>query len=139
MALFKCCNCGRNYEIETDYGTAITARIDDSITGTSADVVLRLCRKCWDQIRANTKEGMTAGDYFRNGALVTKCGICEGPISFEGGILQGVVIDGEHDNPDTGRRGRIRAPICPECWMRILLHVARDMAVMIMRGEGDDS
>ncbi len=131
-----CCNCGRNYEHEeANCGTTIKARFEDAFTETSGDAVLMLCRKCWERIKGVTEAGMTAGDHFRNGALVLKCGICEGPISFEGGILQGVVIDGKHYNAHTGRGGSFRAPICPECWMRILLNVAFDMAVMIMRGE----
>ncbi len=94
-----------------------------------------LCRKCWEQIRATAEAGAAAGGHFRNGALVTVCGICEEVISFEGGILQGVVIDGEHDNPNTGRCGRSHAPICLECWTRILLNVALDMAAMLSSEE----
>jgi len=137
--IFQCCNCGRNYECEeADYGTAIEARVMDGITGTSGDVVLRLCRKCWERIRTNTKEGMESGDHFRNGAFVLGCGICEGPISFEGGTLQGVVIVGEHYNSYTDCGGRFRTPICPECWTRILLNVARDMASMLLSEGGEE-
>lgn len=131
--VFRCCNCGRNYECEeADYGTTIKARMEDSITGTSGDVVLMLCRECWERIKGVTEAGMESGDRFRNGAFVTECGICEGVIPFERGTLQGVVIDGEHFNRNTGERGRFRTPICPGCWMRILLNVARDMASMLI-------
>src|SRR5690554_2802405 len=94
--IFQCCNCGRDYVFEgADYGTAIEARVMDGITGTSGDVILRLCRKCWERIKGVTEAGMT-------GALVLKCGICEGPITFERGALQGVMFDGEHYNSHTG-------------------------------------